>query len=65
MTPENPEVTRFIELLESEDYDPREPTPMELTQAHREYCASQGVWLLTHEQMEDWANKMEKQYMRD
>jgi hypothetical protein len=65
MTPENPEVTRFIELLESEDYDPREPTPMELAQAHREYCASQGVWLLTHEQMEDWVDKMEKQYMRD
>ena len=55
MTPENPEVTRFIELLESEDYDPREPTPMELAQAHREYCASQGVWLLNEERMLEFA----------
>lgn len=65
MTPENPNFLRLEDLLESEDFDSREPTPMELQQAHREYCASQGVWLLTHEQMEEWVNKMEKQYMVD
>lgn len=55
MTPENPEVTRFIELLEPEDFDSREPTPFELAQAHREYCASQGAWLLNEEKMLEFA----------
>jgi hypothetical protein len=41
MTPENPEVTRFIELLESEGYDPREPTPMELENAYRWYAGGE------------------------
>lgn len=53
------------EILMNEDFDSREMTEMELEQAYREYCASQGVWLLTHEQMEDWVDKMEKQYMGD
>ena len=65
MTPENPNFLRLEALLESEDFDSCEKTPMELAQAHREYCASQGVWLLTHEQMEEWVNKMEKHYMGD
>ncbi len=64
MTPENPKVKRWEAIIESEDFDPNEKTPMELQQAHREYCKSQGVWLLTHEQMEEWVNKMEKQYRR-
>ena len=46
MTPENPNFLRLEALLESEDFDSREPTPFELAQIHREYCASQGVWLL-------------------
>lgn len=55
MTPEKPEVKRLEALFESEDYDPREPTPMELAQIHREYCASQGVWLLSEEKMLEFA----------
>ena len=55
MTPENPEVKRWEAILESEDYDPHEPTPMELAQAHREYCASQGVWLLSEKKMLEFA----------
>ena len=43
------------EILMSEDFDSREMTEMELEQAYREYCASQGVWLLNEERMLEFA----------
>ena len=43
------------EILICEDFDPREMTEMELEQAYREYCASQGVWLLNEERMLEFA----------
>ena len=43
------------EILTNEDFDSREMTEMELEQAYREYCASQGVWLLNEERMLEFA----------
>ena len=39
------------EILTNEDFDSGEMTEMELEQAYREYCASQGVWLLNEERI--------------
>ena len=43
------------EILTNEDFDSREMTEMELEQAYREYCASQGVWLLSEKKMLEFA----------
>ena len=37
MNIENPEIQKLEELLESEDFDPKEKTIMELEHAYREY----------------------------
>ena len=52
MTFENPEFLRLQELIHYADYDPREPTPMDLEEKYRDYCTSQEVYLLNPEQME-------------